>query len=111
MSFNSLLNTTCDIYARGYTEDKNGQRIPNDGTPVATGVKCRFQSKSSSFNANARFQTISNNDRIYLKQPGFSLVQGVHYFLVNGKKYDLQDPTDLGGARRGLLELSLSLTE
>jgi hypothetical protein len=110
MSFHSLLNNKCDVYERGFTDDANGQRLATDMIKVS-GVACRFQNKGQSFNRTGRFQSVSDSDHIYLKDLGFALLQGTHYFVINGIKYEILDIIDLGGARRGFLEVNLRLTE
>ena len=102
MSFNSLLNDTCTIYARTETvDDETGEQIFKREL-AAENVPCAFQNGGGSVDRNGALVTGSNTDRIYLFPPDFQLEKMTHVIEVRGAQFRISEIKDMGGRKRYL---------
>lgn len=102
MSFASLLNDTCNIYARTESVDEEtGEQIFAQEL-VAENVPCAFQNGSGALDRSGRLVTGSNTDRLYLFPPDFEILKTVHIVEVRGAQFRISEVKDMGGRKRYL---------
>lgn len=102
MSFASLLNDTCNIYARVESiDDETGEQIFMHEL-VSENVPCAFQNGSGALDRSGRLVTGSNTDRLYLFPPDFEILKTVHVVEVRGAQFRISEVKDMGGRKRYL---------
>ncbi|MDD6152792.1 MAG: hypothetical protein PUC11_02460 [Elusimicrobia bacterium] len=110
MSFTSLLNDACTVYARVESVDEETGEQIFAIQKLAENVPCAFQNGSGNVDRAGRLITGSNTDRIYLLPLGFKLEKMTHIVEVRGGRYRISEIKDMGGRKRCLL-VDLERTE
>ena len=102
MSFPSLLNDTCNIYARVESiDDETGEQIFTQEL-VSENVPCAFQNGSGALDRSGRLVTGSNTERLYLFPTDFEILKTVHIVEVRGSQFRISEVKDMGGRKRYL---------
>lgn len=102
MSFASLLNDTCTVYARVESVDADTGDQKFIIETVAENVPCAFQNGGGSLDRAGRLIIGSNTDRIYLFPLSFDLEKMTYVIEVRGVRYRISEIKDMGGRKRYL---------
>lgn len=109
MSYESLLNDTCNIIAKGITQDPNTGAEVKNIVIAASDVPCRYEDGGENLQVGARLRVGIIKPRVWILPQVFEILKHEHIIEVRGAKYNIVSVIDLGGAKR-YIELTLELT-
>jgi len=100
MSFNSLLNSVCDIETRGISQDSATGEHCEIWTLASGAVACRLRSRSQSEKLSGRLEYQEADYALYLAWQEVDTAQS--RAVIGGRAYEIIGSSDMGSKSKYL---------
>ena len=97
MSFNGLLNKTCNFQKKTLTENASGQEVES-WTTIFTNIKCRLDTAHGGKTSISQLEYEKVTHVLFIRIiSGFNLTTGDYRVVIDNKNYEIILIADAGG--------------